>query len=66
MLACIVCILHSDARAHRLTRLEAEVAVGAVLDRFDEMAGVGEPVRRMDVAFRVLEALPVTVSRRHD
>lgn len=49
-----------------LARLEAEVAVGAVLDRFDQMTVVGEPVRRWDMAFRVLEALPVSVSRSRD
>ncbi|MFJ8430202.1 cytochrome P450 [Kitasatospora sp. NPDC094019] len=44
----------------RLARLEAEIAVPALLDRFPRLAPAGLPVRRDRLVLRGYESLPVT------
>ncbi|MFE2411551.1 cytochrome P450 [Kitasatospora sp. NPDC059408] len=45
----------------RLARLESEIAVAAVLDRFPRLAPGGVPTRRDRLVLRGYETLPVTV-----
>ncbi|SDT77700.1 Cytochrome P450 [Streptomyces sp. TLI_053] len=45
----------------QLARLEAEIAVPALLDRFPRLAPAGVPVRRDRLVLRGYESLPVTV-----
>ncbi|MFF2145179.1 cytochrome P450 [Kitasatospora sp. NPDC058190] len=46
---------------YQLARLEAEVAIPALLDRFPRLALGGVPTRRDRLALRGFESLPVTV-----
>lgn len=45
-----------------LARLEGQIAIGALVRRFPDLALAGEPVRRKQITLRGLQSLPVSTS----